>query len=78
VQEGAGERAAQLIDHLKKSDMAKEAERLLADTGWLPEPLRIATADDAPVETTEAEDGGEALPESSPATTRRRTARLRR
>jgi ParB family chromosome partitioning protein len=63
VQEGAGERAAQLIDHLKKGDMAKEAERLLADTGWLPEPLRIATADDAPVETTEAEDDGEALPE---------------
>jgi ParB family chromosome partitioning protein len=63
VQEGAGERVAQLIDHLKKGDMAKEAERLLADTGWLPEPLRIATADDTPVETTEAEDGGEALPE---------------
>jgi ParB family chromosome partitioning protein len=41
VREGAGERAAQLIDHLKKSDMAKEAERLLADTGWLPEPLRL-------------------------------------
>lgn len=40
VREGAGERAAQLIDHLKKGDMAKEAERLLADTGWLPEPLR--------------------------------------
>jgi hypothetical protein len=38
---GAGERAAQLIDHLKKGDMAKEAERLLADTGWLPEPLRL-------------------------------------
>jgi len=50
VQEGAGERAAQLIDHLKKGDMAKEAERLLADTGWLPEPLRIAAVDDAPVE----------------------------
>ena len=33
VREGAGERAAQLIDHLKKGDMAKEAERLLADTG---------------------------------------------
>lgn len=61
VQEGAGERAAQLIDHLKKADMAKEAERLLADTGWLPEPLRIAAADDAPVEATE--DDGEALPE---------------
>ena len=63
VQEGAGERAAQLIDHLKKGDMAKAAERLLADTGWLPEPLRIATADDAAVETAEAEDDGEALPE---------------
>ena len=41
VREGAGERAAQLIDHMKKGDMAKEAERLLADTGWLPEPLRL-------------------------------------
>mgnify|MGYP000846978639 FL=1 len=45
VREGAGERAAQLIDHLKKGDMAKEAERLLADTGWLPEPLRLADAE---------------------------------
>ncbi len=43
--------------------MAKEAERLLADTGWLPEPLRIAAVDDAAVETTEADDDGEALPE---------------
>ena len=41
VREGAGERAAELIDHLKKGDMAKEAERLLAETGWLPEPLRM-------------------------------------
>lgn len=40
VREGCGERAAQLIDHLKKGDMVVEAERLLADTGWLPEPLR--------------------------------------
>jgi ParB family chromosome partitioning protein len=47
VREGAGEQAAQLIDHLKKPEMAKEAERLLADTGWLPEPLRL-TADEAP------------------------------
>ena len=45
VREGAGERAAQLIDHMKKSDMAKEAERLLADSGWLPEPLRLADPD---------------------------------
>ena len=47
VREGAGERAAQLIDHMKKGDMAKEAERLLADTGWLPEPLRLADVDGA-------------------------------
>ena len=45
VREGAGERAAQLIDHLKKGDMAKEAERLLAETGWLPEPLRMVDPD---------------------------------
>ena len=41
VSEGAGEQAAQLIDHLKKGDMANEAERLLADSGWLPEPFRL-------------------------------------
>lgn len=40
VREAKGEGAAQLIDHLKKDDMAKEAERLLDGTGWLPEPLR--------------------------------------
>ncbi|MDF2604163.1 ParB/RepB/Spo0J family partition protein [Sphingomonas sp.] len=45
VREGAGERAAQLIDHMKKGDMAREAERLLADSGWLPEPLRLASID---------------------------------
>ena len=44
VREGKGEMAAQLIDHLKKPDMAKEAERLLADSGWLPEPLRVEPA----------------------------------
>ncbi|KYO51385.1 hypothetical protein AUP44_09055 [Tistrella mobilis] len=45
VREGAGERAAQLIDRLKNGDMAKEAERLLTDTGWLPEPLRLVDQD---------------------------------
>jgi ParB family transcriptional regulator, chromosome partitioning protein len=44
VREAKGEASAQLIDHLKKPEMAKEAERLLADTGWLPEPLRTADA----------------------------------
>jgi ParB family chromosome partitioning protein len=46
VREGAGERAASLIQHLKKGDMAKEAERLLADGGWLPEPLQLLGATD--------------------------------
>ncbi|MES2336306.1 MAG: ParB N-terminal domain-containing protein [Pseudomonadota bacterium] len=41
VREGVGEGAAQLIDHLKKGDMAREAERLLDGSGWLPEPLRL-------------------------------------
>ncbi len=45
VQEGAGEQAAQLIDHLKKADMAAEAECLLDGSGWLPEPLRLAEQD---------------------------------
>jgi ParB family chromosome partitioning protein len=42
VREGCGERAAQLISHLKKGDMVVEAERLLAEAGWLPEALRRA------------------------------------
>ncbi|MDJ0448829.1 ParB/RepB/Spo0J family partition protein [Methylocystis sp. JR02] len=64
VREGAGERAAQLIDHLKKGDMAKEAERLLADTGWLPEPLRMADASDATSDdAAEIEGDGDELPE---------------
>jgi ParB family chromosome partitioning protein len=46
VREGKGEAAAELIAHLKKADMAAEAERLLADTGWTPEPLRLAGARD--------------------------------
>ncbi|AQQ03933.1 hypothetical protein B0E33_10305 [Roseibium algicola] len=64
VREGAGERAAELIDHLKKGDMAKEAERLLAGTGWLPEPLRMTDDCEAvPVETEDEESGAdETLP----------------
>lgn len=41
VCEAKGEQSAHLIDHLKKGEMAKEAERLLEGTGWLPEPLRL-------------------------------------
>ena len=45
VREAKGEASVQLIDHLKKPDMAKEAERLLAGCGWLPEPLRMPEAE---------------------------------
>jgi ParB family chromosome partitioning protein len=63
VREGAGERAGQLIDHMKKGDMAKEAERLLADTGWLPEPLRLTDVNgNSAVEPADQDDGGEAIP----------------
>ena len=40
VREAKGERAGQLIDHLKKVEMAEKAEILLEGSGWLPEPLR--------------------------------------
>ncbi|MCA1493178.1 ParB/RepB/Spo0J family partition protein [Ensifer sp. NBAIM29] len=49
VREAKGEQAAQLIDHLKKQDMAREAARLLEGSGWLPEPLRLVV-DEAPAE----------------------------
>lgn len=57
VREARGESSAQLIDHLKKADMAKEAERLLDGSGWLPEPLRLVDATAAP-----SEEEGEAGP----------------
>jgi ParB family transcriptional regulator, chromosome partitioning protein len=59
VREARGEMAAQLIDHLRKPDMAREAERLLADSGWVPEPLVVAGAEIDPA--TDA-GGEEALP----------------
>lgn len=42
VREAKGEGTAQLLDHLKKGEMATEAERLLKGSGWLPEVLRPA------------------------------------
>jgi ParB family chromosome partitioning protein len=59
VREGKGESSAQLIDHLKKTEMAKEAERLLDGTGWLPEPLRLA-------ETASSSDGSNSAAEPLP------------
>jgi len=40
VREAKGERAADSIAHLRKTEMAEAAEQLLAGTGWLPGPLR--------------------------------------
>jgi ParB family chromosome partitioning protein len=65
VTEAKGEQTAGLIDHLKKGDMAREAERLLDDASWLPEPLRTpdieGPATSGKAEMTGADDG-EALP----------------
>ncbi|MBY5412798.1 ParB/RepB/Spo0J family partition protein [Rhizobium leguminosarum] len=41
VREAKGAQAAELIGHLKKADMAREAERLMTGSSWLPEPLRM-------------------------------------
>ncbi|MEQ1954861.1 ParB/RepB/Spo0J family partition protein [Mesorhizobium sp. CN2-181] len=40
VREARGADSAQLIDHMKKDLMAREAARLLEGSNWLPEPLR--------------------------------------
>lgn len=61
VSEAKGPRAAEHIAHLKKGDMAREAETLLADTGWLPEPLR--GAEPAVGEEMAAQDGTTAMGE---------------
>ncbi|MBX4898869.1 ParB/RepB/Spo0J family partition protein [Rhizobium bangladeshense] len=65
VREAKGDQAAELIGHLKKTDMAREAERLMTGSRWLPQPLRMtsddginkgdALADDASVGSNEGE-----------------------
>lgn len=61
VREAKGDQSVELIAHLKKSDMAREAERLLTGSGWLPEQLRL-TVDDAPAEHAIETEGDVALP----------------
>ena len=60
VREAKSGQSVQLIDHLKKGDMAREAERLLDGTGWLPEPFRLVEVDAAGQD---AAGEAEALPE---------------
>jgi ParB family chromosome partitioning protein len=61
VREAKGKASSQLMEHLKKPEMAKEAERLLADTGWLPEPLRAAEPQVADADA-ESQTGADSLP----------------
>ena len=63
VAEAKGSKFAEMIDHLKKGDMANEAERLLEDAGWLPEPMRTPELLDAPAD----EPAGEAEAADLPA-----------
>ncbi|MDR6849967.1 MAG: ParB/RepB/Spo0J family partition protein [Sphingomonas sp.] len=62
VAEAKGAKFAGMIDHLKKADMAREAERLLEDSAWLPEPMRTPVPLDALTNDDGNADEIEALP----------------
>jgi len=64
VDEARGREVAARLSGLKKPEMAKEAEQLLGQTGWLAEPLRTPAIE--PVEDSAAIDGEPAV-ESEPA-----------
>jgi ParB family chromosome partitioning protein len=78
VREAKGEASARQIEHLKKGDMAIQAEQMLVGTGWLPEPLRtpgrafaqsdmadVTAHDEAPVEGTAAIESKTAIDEDT-------------
>jgi ParB family chromosome partitioning protein len=70
VREAKGEGTAQLLDHLKKGEMATEAERLLKGSGWLPEVLRradLAALDGGEIAEGQGEDAGQAQDVDLPA-----------
>jgi len=62
VANARGPQFAQMIDHLKKADMAREAERLLEEAGWLPEPMRTPGLDDIAPESLEEAGSAAELP----------------
>ncbi|MCX7587305.1 ParB/RepB/Spo0J family partition protein [Phenylobacterium sp. 58.2.17] len=66
VQEARGEAAARRIDHLKKGDMAREAEQMLAGSGWIPEPLRTVGLGNAAIAPPAEIDGEQAIDAPSP------------
>lgn len=67
VREAVSEKAGDRIVSLRKGEMATEAEALLAETGWLPEPLRTpgdpetVTAEVPDAESGEADEDNEAI-----------------
>ncbi|WP_342251445.1 ParB/RepB/Spo0J family partition protein, partial [Sphingomonas sp. OTU376] len=62
VTEARGEQFAGMIGHLKKADMAREAERLLEEAGWVPEPLRTPRIEATAPAASESAAGEDALP----------------
>ena len=63
VAEAKGSKFAEMIDHLKKADMAREAERLLEDSDWLPEPMRTPLLpDDLAADGSEPGEEAQSLP----------------
>ncbi|MEW6597633.1 MAG: ParB/RepB/Spo0J family partition protein [Pseudomonadota bacterium] len=62
VLEAKGADAVRLIDHLRKDDMARQAERLLSDANWLPEPLRTTNAQAIEPDQAEEDDDGAYTP----------------
>jgi ParB family chromosome partitioning protein len=78
VREAKGETSARQIEHLKKGDMAIQAEQMLVGTGWLPEPLRtpgrafaqsdmadVTAHDEAPIEESAAIESETAIDEDT-------------
>ena len=65
VSQAKGQRAADRIEHLKKGDMAAEAQTLLGDSGWLPEPLRTVDRSASSVEPTLIGESIEAVAQST-------------
>lgn len=66
VTEARGEDAAGRIAHLKKGDMAEQAEALLAGAEWLPEPLRAPSAESGEDSSPESGNSGETIAQSAP------------
>ncbi|KAB2756147.1 chromosome partitioning protein ParB [Rhizobium pusense] len=65
IAEAVGESTANLLDNQKKDKMwmASEAEERLANTGWLPEPLRLASEEPAIEGAAEEDEPDVALPD---------------